>query len=88
MALKVLGSIVPADETARARLLREARTASALNHPNICTIHEAGEADGETYIAMELVEGRPLSSMARGEGRPVARPCRMASGRVRGCWKS
>src|SRR6185503_17506050 len=58
-------------ETARARLLQEARTASALNHPNICTIYEAGIADGETYIAMELVEGRPLSDMVSSDGLPV-----------------
>ena len=54
VALKVVGGQVQ-DEKARARLLREARTASALNHPSICTIYEAGVADGETYIAMELL---------------------------------
>ncbi len=59
VALKVVGE--EASEQSRDRLLREARTASALNHPNICTIYEAAAADGETYIAMELVEGRPLS---------------------------
>jgi len=58
VALKVVGEQAQ-DENARARLLREARTASALNHPNICTIFQAGVADGETYIAMELVEANP-----------------------------
>ncbi len=71
VALKVVGEQAQVDETARARLLREARTASALNHPNICTIYEAGVADGETYIAMELVEGQPLSAMIGGDGLPV-----------------
>jgi serine/threonine protein kinase/Tfp pilus assembly protein PilF len=60
VALKVLDS--PADgESARARLLREARNAAALNHPNICTVYEVGEADGRAFIAMEYVDGRSLS---------------------------
>ncbi len=71
VALKVVGERFLADETARARLLREARTASALNHPNICTIHEVGEAEGETFIAMEFVEGRPLNALVRDQGLPV-----------------
>ena len=41
---------------------REARLASKLNHPHICTVHDVGEADGQAYIAMELVEGQPLSA--------------------------
>jgi serine/threonine protein kinase/tetratricopeptide (TPR) repeat protein len=60
VALKVLPSSTLTDATARARLLREARLASQLNHPNVCTIHEVGEADGQAYIAMELVEGETL----------------------------
>ena len=60
VALKVLES--PADGgTARARLLREARNAAALNHPNICTVYEVGEANGRAFIAMEYVDGVPLS---------------------------
>ena len=67
VAIKVLPETTAADPMARARLLREARAAAALNHPSICTIHEVGEADGHAYIAMELVEGRPLSDyVARG----------------------
>ena len=62
VALKVLPTDSLTDEAARARLLREARSAAALNHPYVCTIHEVGEADGQAYIAMELVEGRPLSA--------------------------
>ena len=59
VALKVLDR--QADDSAtRARLLREARNAAGLNHPHICTIHEVGEADGTTFIAMEYVAGRSL----------------------------
>ncbi len=71
VALKLLGKRLPADDAARARLLREARSASALNHPHICTIYEVGEAGGEVYIAMEYVEGRPLSAVIPGQGLPV-----------------
>ncbi len=62
VALKVLPAKTTADETARTRLLREARMASKLNHPNVCTIYEVGEADGQAYIAMELVAGEALSN--------------------------
>lgn len=72
VALKVLPAAGFADATARVRLLREARAAAALNHPCICTIHEVGEADGQAYIAMELVDGRPLCDVsARGRALPV-----------------
>src|SRR3972149_8143324 len=73
VALKVLPASSFADQTARARLLREARTASKLNHPHICTIHEVGEGDGQAYIAMELVEGRPLSELVGGQALPTER---------------
>ena len=63
VAVKVLPASSFDDPTARARLVREARAAAALNHPNICTIYEVGEAEGQAYIAMELVEGRTLSAM-------------------------
>ncbi len=62
VALKVLPAETTADESARARLLREARMASKLNHPNVCTVYEVGEAEGQAYIAMELVAGEALSA--------------------------
>ena len=62
IALKVLPASNFQDPAARAKLLREARIASQLNHPHICTIHEVGEAEGQVYIAMEFVEGQPLSA--------------------------
>jgi len=61
VALKVLPGAALTDATARARLLREARLASQLNHPHICTIYDVGESATTTYIAMELVEGQTLS---------------------------
>ncbi len=63
VALKFIRGGEREGEVARARLLREAKSASALNHPNIATIYEAGESDGRAYIAMEFVEGRPLSAV-------------------------
>ena len=62
VALKVLPAGNFRDETARARLVREARSAAALNHPHICTVHEVGEFEGLAYIAMELVPGQVLSA--------------------------
>ncbi|MFB3140866.1 MAG: serine/threonine-protein kinase, partial [Candidatus Acidiferrales bacterium] len=79
VALKVLPAATLGDDTARARLLREARTASALNHPHICTVHEVGKADGQVYIAMEFVEGKPLSELVRGQGLPVETALRYGS---------
>ncbi len=71
MALKLLSAGALGDEAARARLIGEAKTASALNHPHICTIYEVGEADGKTYVAMEYVEGRPLSRQIPHDGLPL-----------------
>jgi serine/threonine protein kinase len=62
VALKVLPASAIGDDVARRRLLQEAKTASVLNHPNICAIYDVGEADGQVYIAMELVQGRLLTA--------------------------
>ncbi len=63
VAIKVVGERLSSDPKARERLLREARSASALNHPDVCTVHEVSEADGQVFIVMEYVEGQPLSAL-------------------------
>jgi tRNA A-37 threonylcarbamoyl transferase component Bud32 len=70
VAIKVLASKHIEDETMKQRFLREARMASQLNHPNIATIHEIGEASGNPYIVMEYVEGQTLAE--RLEAGPLA----------------
>jgi eukaryotic-like serine/threonine-protein kinase len=68
VALKFLSSQIVNDPKRVERFRDEARTASSLNHPNICTIYEVGEQEGELFIAMEYVEGRPLSEFLRDGG--------------------
>jgi len=60
VALKFLGPQVLGSEEARTRFLHEAQAAAGLDHPNICTIHEIGEAEGQTFIVMAFVEGKSL----------------------------
>lgn len=62
VALKFLGTLSTGSSISHEKILEEARAISALNHPNICTVYEVGEADGKPYIAMEFVEGKPLST--------------------------
>src|SRR3984957_13556766 len=70
VAIKVMGNRALVDQTARELLLHEARAASSLNHPNVCTVHEVGDSDGEAYIVMEQVGGEPLSSVIGTNGLP------------------
>ena len=66
VALKVLSHGTASDEEAVERFRREARTASSLNHPNICTIYSFNDHDGLLYLAMELLEGEPLDRRLAG----------------------
>ena len=70
IALKLLSRSLTGDSLSRKRFLREARVASALDHPNICTIYEVGEASGWCFIAMQYVEGQTLREVIR--GRPLS----------------
>ncbi len=67
VALKFLPAKALGSADAKARFFREARAAAALNHPNICTVYEIDEVDGQTFIAMAYLEGRELTAVI-GEG--------------------
>src|SRR5215470_7188058 len=66
VAIKVLPAELSADEDRLKRFEREARSASSLNHPNIVTVYDIGSAEGASYIAMELVDGKTLREILAG----------------------
>ncbi|HSB76311.1 MAG TPA: serine/threonine-protein kinase, partial [Terriglobales bacterium] len=68
VALKVVAEGALREKLSREHLLHEARAASALSHPNICTIHEVGEFKDELYMVMELVEGKSLRELIGSDG--------------------
>jgi len=72
VALKRLNTLKFTDKFARVQLFEEARNASSLNHPNICTIYDIGEVDDEIYMVMELIDGQPLSRLVAERSLPTA----------------
>jgi serine/threonine protein kinase/dipeptidyl aminopeptidase/acylaminoacyl peptidase len=78
VALKFLPEDKPSDSAALERFLREARSASALNHPGICTVHAIEEVDGKSFLAMELLEGQSLDALLANAPLPFGRTLEIA----------
>jgi len=87
VAIKVLPEELSTDDERLKRLEREARAASALNHPNIVTIHEIGAADGRTFLVMERIDGQTLRELLLEGALPPRRllsiACQIADGLAR-----
>jgi serine/threonine protein kinase len=79
VAIKVLPESRASDAERRARFIQEAKAASALNHPNIVTIHEVGEQDGRTFIVMEFVDGKSLNELIPRKGMKLTEALRVAA---------
>ena len=79
VAIKLLPESKVADAERRARFVQEAKAASALNHPNIITIHEIGEQDGQSFIVMELIDGKALSDLIPRKGMRLTEALRIAA---------
>lgn len=78
VALKVLSAQAVANTQRKKRFVQEAKAASALNHPNIVTIHDISESDGFNYIAMEYIAGKTLDRMIAGNGLPMGEALKYA----------
>src|SRR6266542_3402624 len=79
VAIKVLPAEVASDPSRLKRFEKEARSASALNHPNIVTVYDIGASDAVSYIAMELVDGKTLRDLLYAGALPIKRVLQVAA---------